>query len=91
MKLPRAAFAAVAISGWVYAVGGYTDKGITNTVEKAPINPDGTLGKWVFMDPMTIPRAGLAVVEDNGWIYALGGISTPNGMPLDTIEATKVY
>ncbi|MCL4478695.1 MAG: hypothetical protein M1381_06305 [Deltaproteobacteria bacterium] len=91
MNLPRAAFAAVAISGWVYAVGGYTDKGITNTVEKAPINPDGSLGKWVFIDPMTIPRAGLAVVEDNGWIYALGGISTPNGMPLDTIEAARMY
>ncbi len=91
MNLPRAGFAAVAISGWVYAVGGYTDKGITNTVEKALINPDGTLGKWTFTTPMTIPRADLAVVQDNGWIYALGGISTANSAPLDTIEAMKVY
>ncbi|MCL5277258.1 MAG: hypothetical protein M1517_05730 [Deltaproteobacteria bacterium] len=89
MNLPRAGFAAVAISGWVYAVGGYTDKGITNSVEKAPIDADGTLGKWVFTTPLVIPRADLAVVEDNGWIYALGGVSKVGGPPLDTIEALK--
>jgi len=90
MNLPRAGFEAVAFSGWVYAVGGYTDKGITNTVEKAHINPDGSLGKWEFTSPMTTPRADLAVVENDGWIYALGGISKIDGPPLDTIEATKV-
>ncbi len=91
MNLPRAGFAAVAISGWVYAVGGYTDNGVTNTVEKALINADGTLGKWTFTTPLTVPRADLAVVEDSGWIYALGGISKSGGQPLDTIEALKVY
>ena len=46
---------------------------------------------WQTATPLNLHRYKLSAVSYNGYIYALGGISTPNGTPLDTIEATKVY
>ncbi|MCF6322776.1 MAG: hypothetical protein L3J89_00385 [Gammaproteobacteria bacterium] len=84
--------AAAASNGYLFAIGGA--KGVLGkhntpvaTVEKAKINPDGSLGRWVLTGDLTTPRRGLTVNQYGNRIYALGGY---NGIFLHSIEQTTV-
>jgi len=84
--------AAAAINGYLFAIGGARGAlGENNipvaTVEKAKINPDGSLGQWVITEALTTPRRGLTVNQHDNRIYALGGY---NGIFLHSIEHTTV-
>jgi len=84
--------AAAAINGHLYAIGGAKGAlGENNipvaTVEKAKINPDGSLGRWQFEKKLSTPRRGLTVNQHNNHLYALGGY---NGIFLHSIEHTSV-
>jgi len=70
--------AAAASNGYLFAIGGAKGAlGESNipvaTVEKARINPDGSLGRWLLSDDLTTPRRGLTVNQHGNRIYALGG------------------
>jgi hypothetical protein len=74
LSTARAAHAAVAVGGYVYALGGYTSGGGSwSSVEFAAIINDGSLGTWQPTTAMTLERHGLAAVAINGYVYALGG------------------
>ena len=88
----RIYLAAVALNNHIYVIGGGQGKlGSDNfpvaSVEKAVIQPDGSLGPWQQEIYMTTPRRGLKVVVNNDQIYAIGGY---NGQFLKTTERTSV-
>ena len=92
MTTPRSEFAAVASGDYVYALGGHdrvADVAL-NTVERAAINPDGTLGPWQTTSPMTTPRISFAAVTSNGYVYALGGYDGIAEVELNTVERTEI-
>lgn len=60
--------------GWLYALGGITGAEYLDTIEAAPIGPDGALGPWKTLETkMPTPRMEFASVVAGGVIYAIGG------------------
>ena len=85
MTTPRAFFATVAVGGYLYAIGGTSSDGIwLNTIERAAINADGSLGPWQVISMMTSPRSHHAAVAVNGYLYILGGWN--GSSVLDSVE-----
>jgi N-acetylneuraminic acid mutarotase len=92
LQEPRFYLAAVAIDGWLYAIGGaHGARGKDNipsaTVERARILADGRLDNWERSEYLTTPRRGLQTVSHGRHIYAIGGY---NGAFLKSIEHTQV-
>ncbi|MEQ6342777.1 MAG: hypothetical protein M3A44_14300 [Gammaproteobacteria bacterium] len=84
--------AAVTLNGYLYALGGATGpRGDDNqpiaSVEKARINPDGSLGPWQLENYLTTPRRGLKTVTYKNRIYAIGGY---NGIFLKSVERAEI-
>ncbi len=84
--------AAVATSHHIYLLGGARGElGDRNfpiaEVIAAPIHPDGQLGNWQTMPPLTTPRRGLTALHHHGVLYALGGY---NGQFLRTTERSLI-
>ncbi len=60
-----------------------------STVERAKINSDGTLGKWVLeADTLLVPIYGAAAVCKNGYIYVIGGDVYPY-QPTTIVQYTQ--
>ncbi len=76
--------AKLAVAGrYIYALGGYSGT-LLDTVERAEILPDGSLGKWT-LEPqhLTLPRYVHAVAQTNDALFAIGGhaLSQATGQP----------
>ncbi len=85
-------FQAVIIQGYMYAIGG---ENVSNdSVERAKINSDGSLGTWQYVNEL--PETNFiefAAVTANNSIYLIGGgeyIFDPNPIILNTIERATV-
>ncbi len=70
--------AAVASNGYLYTLGGGSgERGHENypldSIERAPINRDGSLGPWQVVSHMTTARRGLKLVLHQNTLYAIGG------------------
>ncbi|HYN87153.1 MAG TPA: IPT/TIG domain-containing protein, partial [Ardenticatenaceae bacterium] len=88
----RNGLALIHAGGFLYALGGENpDLGVARrTVERAAINPDGTLGAWeVLAARMTSGRRHFAAVHVDGYLYALGG-SDHHGSTVSSVERAKV-
>ncbi len=75
---------------WLYLLGGADASGAPlNSIERAMINADGTLGAFQTT-PATLgePREGAAAVRVGDAVYLLGGAA--RGMRLSTIERATV-
>jgi len=84
--------AAVVVGQFIYALGGGSgpigeDNQPIASVERATINPDGSLSSWSIVSYMQLPRRGLKAVVVNNRIYAIGGYS---GVFLKSTEHTFV-
>lgn len=84
--------AVVAANGWLYTLGGGSgERGHENypldSVERARINRDGSLGPWQVISQMNTPRRGLKAVLHHNTIYAIGGY---DGQFLKSIERTTL-
>ncbi len=71
----------VIYNGRMYEAGGCSDIActtVTNSLEEAPINADGTLGTWTTtgMTAMGTARTFFKLLTANGYLYALGGQGT---------------
>jgi hypothetical protein len=80
--------AAVSHEGYLYALGGGggelgDDNAPLASVERAKINPDGSLQNWQHHSYLTTPRRGLKASVVNDRLYAIGGY---NGQFLKSIE-----
>lgn len=89
-SLVKARFVArsIVIGSFLYVVGGY-GSGWLNTVERAPINADGSLGAFSTAGTLAAPRAGAAVVVFGGYLYVISGESTGT-VRVATIERAAI-
>lgn len=91
---PRRAPAAVAYNNYLYMVGGIDgNERYVHTVEYAPIQPDGSLGKWRTTSDLNDGRFYNAAIASNGYLYTLGGGSGETGMnnyPISSVERAKI-
>ena len=100
LTIPRVYPVAITYNGYIYVVGGeskdtiYTGaKGnepptLLNSIERAKINDDGSLGEWTLeAEKMSFARRGGEVFAYNGWLYAAGGF---NGAFLNDVEKAKI-
>lgn len=84
--------AAVVHDGYLYALGGGGGElGDNNiplaSVERAKINPDGSLQPWQQHSYLSTPRRGLKASVVNNRLYAIGGY---NGQFLKSIELLDI-
>jgi len=82
MPTAREFFAAAAVNGKIYAIGGFAAGTHLNTVEVY----DPTFTYWSTAASMPTARAALVAVDANGLVYAVGG-SGPGGL----VSATEQY
>lgn len=100
LTMPRVYTVSLIYNGYIYVMGGeskdtiYTgDEGdepptLLHSVERAKINDDGTLGKWILEpEEMSFARRGGEVFAHNGYLYAAGGF---NGAFLNDVEKAKI-
>ena len=82
---------AVVHNGYIYVVGGGNGpngKNLLRSVERAKINPDGSLGQWRLETSQTIlPRRCTKLTLINGYLYSFGGFG---GTLLDSVEYAKI-
>ena len=84
--------AAVNVGNFIFVLGGRSGPAGDGNypvaiVERATIQPDGSLSDWVILAPMQTPRRGLKAIAYNHRIYAIGGYS---GIFLKSTEHTVV-
>ncbi|MDH4101476.1 MAG: hypothetical protein OEV28_12985 [Nitrospirota bacterium] len=61
------------VGDYLYVFGGFNGKTYMQTVEKAKINKDGTLGPWQKTASLSVPREGVATTVNGNNIYLIGG------------------
>lgn len=83
MRTPRYGAAAVVADGFLYVFGGKDGTGLSGSVERAWIGPDGGLGTWQVVSILNVPRYRSAAAYLNGFLYVLGG---DGGGPLSSVE-----
>ncbi len=81
----RTYFAAVAYNGYLYVIGGCssayssctTASNNLNTIYRALINSDGTVGTWINTNTQVLPTAryGITAVVFNNYLYVMGGLN----------------
>ena len=82
----RVFISAAHFNGAIYVVGGGNGSNgehLLNTVERAVIQADGSLGPWQSQPNMNLPRRCSKVVVIKDSLYTLGGFG---GALLDTVE-----
>jgi hypothetical protein len=86
---PRYAHSAAVIGNYVYVFGGYSGTADVLGVERASINPDGTLGPFASAgSSLTTGRYGASWAVIGDYLYAFGG---NNGTgPLGTVERATI-
>jgi hypothetical protein len=89
---PRFYLAAAIVENYLYAIGGANgQRGQDNipsaTVERAPIQADGSLGPWQRVSYLTTPRRGLQAAVYRNHLYAIGGY---DGAFLKSVERADV-
>ena len=67
-------FQVIVTKNTVYLIGGGSSwNNVFNTVYKAPINSDGTLGAWETDNPFPTPLSHSSVIVTKNRVYLLGG------------------
>jgi hypothetical protein len=91
MSTKRFYHASAVSNGFIYVTGGnngtVTAGTLTNTVEYAPLNSDGSVGTWVSATPFATPRDDHGTVIANGKLYVIGGYSNLTDVQYATIAS----
>ena len=65
--------ASAVVGDYLYVFGGFNGKTYMQTVEKAKIKKDGSLGPWQMTASLSVPREGVAPIVNGNTIYLIGG------------------
>lgn len=86
----RSGFGTLVADGYVLAFGGMTKEGLTAYGERAQIQPDGRLGRWIpsWDVRLPLPLTGFSVASHNSFIYLVGG--NAGAGPLELVLHTRV-
>jgi N-acetylneuraminic acid mutarotase len=90
LSVPRAGHSSVVLGNFLYNLGGF-DSSALATVERAMINPDGSLGPFAMVPGVMLRngRAYHASVAIGNYLYVFGGMNQ-TGTPLDSVERAAV-
>jgi len=87
----RGFFSAVEAGGYLYVAGGGNGdngKHLLQSVERAAISADGSLGPWQTLDSaLVLPRRCVKLLLQDKRLYALGGFG---GTLLDSVESAVI-
>lgn len=90
LNIPRRCVKLAVIGNYIFAFGGFGGI-LLDTVERAEIKPDGTLGEWyVANDLMTVARYVHGVETVGDGVYNLGGHSKAGGTGIMDVEWSKL-
>ena len=74
--------ATVIVGEWLYVFGGTTGAAAVDMSVRAKIQPDGSLGAFDKVTPLSPHRSHQSTFEHNGSIYLVGGlVDSPQGNP----------
>jgi len=73
LQTGRYGLATVQHGDYLYAMGGLDGAAYLDSIERAKINKNGSLDKWVFATPLQSQREGMNVLSVNGAVYVIGG------------------
>lgn len=79
--------AAVVNGRWIYVVGGIEDADAIDTILRAELLDDGSLGPWETAGKLPAPRSHHAAVAHDGSLYVLGGLDGDPMRGTDTSHA----
>jgi len=90
LNFPRRCAKVVAEGDYLYAIGGFGGT-LFDSVERARLNADGSLGPWRLVDnKLTMPRYIHAVAETKDTLYILGGHAQQGGNGEAAAEYAKL-
>lgn len=97
LAIDRRAHSTVRINDYVYHLGGLSNGGILNTVERAEIQSDFSLGASQLLNNITMssPRFSFisAITKNESadrYLYAIGGANPNHDYPLTSIERAEI-
>lgn len=82
LNVARAGAAAFVHDRWLFVAGGVDGKRFLDTIERAEIRSDGSLGEWSIVARMPEPRGFFDAQVVNGFVYIVGGGNGENGKNL---------
>lgn len=86
----RDRFSGASYNGRIYIAGGLTNSTtVTNIVQYANINSDGTLGSWVTTTSFLHNKRDMGMAVVDGYIYIFGGCES--GIPCTTLDTDTQY
>lgn len=90
LNVARSGHAAMIVGGYLYVVGGHDGSGAIGSVERAVINPDGTIGAFSLVtgSPLLAPRYDHVGLVSGNTLYVLGGSNGASS--LNTIEQATI-
>ncbi|GMR04190.1 MAG: hypothetical protein BMS9Abin23_0080 [Thermodesulfobacteriota bacterium] len=88
MSMPRRGGVVFAHNGWLYAGGGFGGAFLKD-VEKAKINPDGSLGKWTAENSLNKERYISGYAQKGDRFFVLGGHVNSPQRALNSVETAK--
>jgi hypothetical protein len=91
MKSGRVAFSVLYTGPYIYAIGGSTSPGqYTDSIERAPVNPDGTIGDFDNVPGVRLTEGKFtqALTWIGNKVYILGGETTMSSV--STVEVATV-
>lgn len=92
LSIERAYTGAAVYNNHLYLIGGQTSSGTSTDVSIAPITPNGKLGTWSSSgNAVAAANAYSPGIETyNGYLYIMGGSSSPTGAPTNTTHYSKI-
>ncbi len=86
----RSAATAVVVGGWLHVIGGADGSGALDSIERAPLNADGTIGSFdrAADTTLAVARSGHTSVVVGSSLYVIGG--TGSAGALDSVEQAAI-
>ncbi|MEK7321864.1 MAG: hypothetical protein AABZ84_02150 [Pseudomonadota bacterium] len=86
LRLPRRCAKIVVMGDYLYALGGYSGA-LLDSVERARLHDDGSLGAWELLDQtLTVPRYIYGAAQTASHIYIAGGHAQQGGDGESAVE-----